>query len=206
MKTVLHSFSYLPAAALKTFRDEAAGLLAARRQLVAYPLHLRSVERAHVLAGMVDVPKFRWDIRDAEIASFLELQEARPVLSPVHVRHGRDVGVLGASAAAGPVELVGADVDEAGDVAVVGVVERDDLPGAGVDARHAQGEVVGLGARVDEEDHAQLLGEGGDEALGVQDQVVVQEPVVRVEDGHLLLPFTSKSSISNIRYEFVNVV
>ena len=141
---------------------------------------------------------FDGEIRDAEKASFLGLQ-ARPVLSPVHVRHGRDVGVLGASAAAGPVELVGTDVDEAGDVAVVGVVERDDLPGAGVDARHAQGEVVGLGARVDEEDHAQLVGEGGHEALGVKDQVVVQEPVVGVEDGHLLLPFTSKILISNMR-------
>ena len=58
--STVHSLSYLSAAALKTLRDETAGLLAARRQLVAYPLHLRRVEGTHVLAGMVDVPKFRW--------------------------------------------------------------------------------------------------------------------------------------------------
>ena len=50
-------FSHLSAATLKTFCDKATRLLAARSQFVAYCLHLRRVERTHVLAGMMDIPK-----------------------------------------------------------------------------------------------------------------------------------------------------
>mgnify|MGYP005983738581 CR=1 FL=1 len=65
------------------------------------------------------------------------------------------------------------------------LLQSDDLPVAGVDLGEAQGEVVGLRAGVDEVADGELVGHGADDALRAQDDVVVQEAVVGVEDGHL---------------------
>ena len=72
-------------------------------------------------------------------------------------------------------------------MAVVGVLEDDDLLGAGVGAREAQGEIVGLGSGADKEAHAQGVGKGGGESERVLGQVVVEIAGVGVEFGHLPL-------------------
>ena len=117
-------------------------------------LDLAGVDEAHVLAGMVAVP----------------------VDAPVDVGHGRHVGGRRPPAAPRLVELVRRDLDEADEVAVVGVVEGDDVAPAGVLAGQPDGEVVGLGARVDEVGDGKVAGERRAQALGVVDQVVVEEP------------------------------
>ena len=184
---------------MQTFCDKATGLFAICRQFVAYCLHLRRIQGAHILAGVIDIPRVEISMYSSKKAGNY-LLSVGPVLAPVCVWHKRDMCVFRTAVASRQIELVRTDVDEADDVAVVGVVERDDLPRAGVDAGHAQGQVVGLRARVDEEDDAEFLGKRGDEALGVQDQVVVQEPVVCVEDRHLLLPCRGGMASSEFRF------
>ena len=50
-----------------------------------------------------------------------------------------------------------------------------------------QSEVIGLRARVDHVDHGEGRGEGVGDPLGVEDEVVMEEPRVGVEDLHLSL-------------------
>lgn len=65
------------------------------------------------------------------------------------------------------------------------LVQGDDVLVAGVRARQPQRQVVGLGARVDEEADRQRLRHEVGEALRAQHQVVVQEAVVGVEHREL---------------------
>ena len=51
-----------------------------------------------------------------------------------------------------------------------------------------QSEVISLGARVDHVDHGEGRREGVGDPLGVEDEVVMEEPRVSVEDLHLPLP------------------
>ena len=57
-----------------------------------------------------------------------------------------------------------------------------------------QSEVISLGARVDHVDHGEGRGEGVGDPLGVEDEVVMEEPRVSVQDLHLPLP-----SLDNMR-------
>jgi hypothetical protein len=54
-----------------------------------------------------------------------------------------------------------------------------------VDLGEAEGQVVGFRTGVDEVADGELVGHGADDAPRAQDDVVVQEAVVRVQDGHL---------------------
>lgn len=57
---------------------------------------------------------------------------------------------------------------------------------ARVGSREPQGQVVGLGARVDEETHGQRLRQQRRELPSAQHQVIVQKAVVGIEHGHLI--------------------
>lgn len=65
--------------------------------------------------------------------------------------------------------------------------ERDDVAVSGVDLRESEGQIVGLGARVDEEADRQLVRHRRDDPLGAEHDVVVQETVVGVQRLHLLV-------------------
>lgn len=54
-----------------------------------------------------------------------------------------------------------------------------------MDLGEAEGQVVGFRTGVDEVADGELVGHGADDAPRAQDDVVVQEAVVRVQDGHL---------------------
>ncbi len=109
------------------------------------------------------------------------------VPSAVGIGHGHLVGVRRQPLATRAFALVGADLDERWRVAVVGVLENQNLLGVGVGARQPQGEIVGLGSGADEETHAQGVGEGGAEPERILRQVVVEIAGVGVELGHLAL-------------------
>ncbi len=112
------------------------------------------------------------------------IKSPSPVLSPVRIGAGHYVRARRRRGVRQLAELVGGDVYEGGEVAVVGVLQGEHLGGAaGVDPGHAECQVVGLGARVDEVDHAQRVGEGGHQATSVQHQVVVQESAAIKEKG-----------------------
>ena len=63
-----------------------------------------------------------------------------------------------------------------------------------------QSEVIGLGARVDHVDHREGRGEGVGDPLGVEDEVVMEEPRVGVQDFHLLL-----ASLHHVRVTVTNM-
>ena len=92
-----------------------------------------------------------------------------------------------ASFAAGSVELIGADVDEPGRVAVVGRLEDDGVLTAGVRPGQAEGQLVGLAGRVEDVADAERRRHEGREPFRVADEVVVEIAGVRVQEGHLVL-------------------
>ncbi len=118
---------------------------------------------------------------------FAQVWFAATVEAAIVVRDGSDVdpGLLAAST--GPVEFVGADVDERVGVAVVSVLEDEDVLAAGVRAGDAQSEFIGFAAGVDEVADAKRRGEERSEALCVTIGVVVEIAGVGVEDGELVL-------------------
>ena len=122
-----------------------------------------------------------------------ELLAARGVLAPVEARGSRRAsGRLrtcgGRPLSAGPVELVGADVDERLRVAVVGAVDDDDRRAGPSGAGQPQRELVGLAARADEEADRERLGQRRREPLRVAHDRGVEVARVGVQDRHLPLP------------------
>mmetsp|Transcript_10556 Transcript_10556/g.27972 ORF Transcript_10556/g.27972 Transcript_10556/m.27972 type:complete len:580 (-) Transcript_10556:69-1808(-) len=83
------------------------------------------------------------------------------------------------------VELVRRDIDHLVRVAMVGVLHADDLLVVRLGARQAEGQVVGLTARVYEEDTVQRSGAFGEQLLSQHHMVGVEVPHVRVESGGL---------------------
>ena len=90
-------------------------------------------------------------------------------------------------AAARPVELVRADVDQAAGMAVIGRIQHDQMFVAGVCARQPQCQLIRLAGRVENEADAQRLGHQRRQPLGVARQVVVQVARVGVEQRQLRL-------------------
>ena len=70
--------------------------------------------------------------------------------------------------------------------AVVGLSDRDDVGPAGRGHGEPEGEVVGLGAGVDQEHRVERRGQGRGELLGEGDDRLVNETRVRVEPQHLV--------------------
>lgn len=66
---------------------------------------------------------------------------------------------------------------------VVGVPERPEIKVAGVEPGHVHGEIVGLGAAVDEVDVLERLGEEGGQPLGVLVDLGVHVDVGGVPEG-----------------------
>jgi hypothetical protein len=106
-------------------------------------------------------------------------------LAAVGIRHRCHVHPRRCAPTAGTRVLVGAHVDERLGVAVIAVLDADEVPGAGAGADEAQCEVVRLAAGVDEEAHRQRLGQRGGEALGIAEHLVVEVAGVGVEHRHL---------------------
>ena len=114
----------------------------------------------------------------------------------IGVGHLCDPDVVALARAAGSGELVRADVDDGCDVAVVDVVDRDNVVVARVGPGQAQGEIVGLGTRVHHEHDAEIRWSTtvrtgrrhrGAEPTRVLDEVVVEVARVRVQQRHLPL-------------------
>ena len=101
-----------------------------------------------------------------------------------------------AAAAAWTVKFVGADVDERGRVAVVGVFEDDNVFAAGMGAGQAQSEFVGFAAGIHEVADAQWIRQKTREPLGVADDVVVQIASVGVEESDLILDGTNHTRVA----------
>ena len=111
------------------------------------------------------------------------------------------------SLAARALELVGAHVDRSLGVAVVGVLEHDDVLAARERAREPQGQLVGLAAGVDEERDLQGLGQERGEPLRVAHDVLVEVARVGVEQRDLLLrgPHDAGVGVSHQRHVVVAV-
>jgi hypothetical protein len=88
--------------------------------------------------------------------------------------------------ATGPLELVRADLDEVVGVAVVPPVEGNDIVASGDRARHAQRQLVGLAARIDEIDDAERVRQRRSEPFRVVEDRGVQVPGVGVEHPRLV--------------------
>src|SRR5262245_2372543 len=113
------------------------------------------------------------------------LRIVTPVRAAVYVRYRRRVNPGRRAGSARPVVFVGADVDHHVGVAVVRGFERDHVAPPRVSARQPQGQLIRLAARVDEEAHAQAVGQGGAQRRGVLIDQVVNVTSVGVERGRL---------------------
>jgi hypothetical protein len=107
---------------------------------------------------------------------------------PASVRVGElgNVHVRSLCSATGPLELVRADLDEVVGVAVVPPVEGNDIVASGDRARHAQRQLVGLAARIDEIDDAERVRQRRSEPFRVVEDRGVQVPGVGVEHPRLV--------------------
>ena len=86
------------------------------------------------------------------------------------------------AAPAGAIELVGADIDERGGVAVIGMIEDDEVFAAGVRARKAESEFVGFAAGIHEVANFERSGKERGESFGVAKDVVMEIARVGVEE------------------------
>ena len=100
---------------------------------------------------------------------------------------GRDMDPRLAPASAETAELMRADIDESAGVAVIGVLEDNDVFAAGVSAREAKSEFVGFAARVQEITNFERRRQKHGKTLGVFEYVVVEIASVGVEQRQLFL-------------------
>lgn len=87
--------------------------------------------------------------------------------------------------ASGLIELVRRDLHDGGEVAVVRVIDGYDVCVPGVGLGQSQRQIVRLRPRVDEVADGQVAGHQVGHPLGAGHQLIVQEPVVGGDDGHL---------------------
>ncbi len=123
-----------------------------------------------------------------------------PVAAAIIVGHRSNNHVRGPALAARTVELVRAHLDQARRIAVIGSLQHNHAPAAGMRARQTQGQLIGLTPRVDEETYSQRFRQCGAEPLGVIDDPIVQIARVRVEDRHLPLrrAYHSRMAVANM--------
>ena len=127
------------------------------------------------------------DFRHVTCVHGASVRVAAPVWPPVIIRKGSHVHPRFAAAASGAVELIWADVNERARVAMIGVLEDDDILASSVGARETQRKLVGFAAGVQEIADAEGQGQQAREAFRVTDDVVVQVARVRIEQRDLLL-------------------
>jgi hypothetical protein len=137
----------------------------------------------------------REDFGDVGGILFSEVGFAAAVQTTIIVGYGSDVNPGLLTASAGPIEFVRADVNERVGVAVVGVLEDQNILAAGVRAGDAEREFVGLAAGIDEVADAEWRGEKRSEALGITIGVVVEIARVGVEDAELILDGANDASM-----------
>src|SRR5258708_27744160 len=112
---------------------------------------------------------------------------AAAIRAPVIIRKRSDVhpGLL--RAASGAVEFVWADVDESVGVAVVSMLENDDVFSSRMRAREPQSQLIGLAAGIHEKTNAERFGEQPCQPPGITVDVVVKVSRVGVEQRELRL-------------------
>ena len=108
-----------------------------------------------------------------------------PEAPAVPVGHGQPVEPRRPGPSSPAIELVGADVDEGREVAVIAALERQGFPPPEVGPGNAEREVVRFAAGVREEDHLERRGEGLREAFGIVGELAIEVAGVRVEEGGL---------------------
>src|SRR5258706_15985251 len=86
---------------------------------------------------------------------FAPVRTAPPVAAAIIVGHRSNNHVRGPALAARTVELVRAHLDQARRIAVIGSLQHNHAPAAGMRARQTQGQPIGLTPRVDEEKYSQ---------------------------------------------------
>ena len=75
--------------------------------------------------------------------------------------------MIGLAASTRSIELVGADVDQRRGMAVIGVIDDDEVVAASVCRGQAYGQFVRLAAAIDKETDRKWIGQGRGERLGV---------------------------------------
>src|SRR6266849_3427476 len=103
----------------------------------------------------------------------------------IRKRRNMDPGPLAAASRA--VEFVRADVDEYVGVAVVGVLQNDDVFSSRMRAREAQSQLISLAPGIHKKTNAQRVGKQPRQPLGVAVDVVVKIARVRVQQRKLRL-------------------
>ena len=123
------------------------------------------------------------------------------VAAAVEVGEGDRVDVVRRPGAAGPVELVGAEVDQRAQVSVIRGLHDDDVRGARIGPGHPQRQVVGLAAAVHEETDTERLREEAREPVRVPDEVLMEIARVGIEDRGLLLrrPDHAGMAVAHVR-------
>ena len=129
------------------------------------------------------------------------------VRAAIVVGDGRDMHPRLPPAAARPVELVRADVDQPAGMAVVGRVQHDQMLLASVGARQPQCQLIRLAGRVEDKTDVQPIGHQRRQPLGVARQVVVQVARVSVEQRQLCLGglHHARVAVPHDRHIVVNV-
>ncbi len=163
----------LPAAPEERFADEGGRLPPDQAQGLRRTAHVGRILLTRIAALLARSP-------------FIRPAAFRPVQPAVGIGHGDHPDMLRRAAAARTVELVRADVDQAGEVAVVGAVHHHETRAARVVSSEAQGQVVRFGSRVDEEANLERLRQERAEPPRVSHEVLVKVARVRVEAGDLL--------------------
>jgi hypothetical protein len=127
------------------------------------------------------------DFGDPRSVFLAQILFAATVEAAILVGNGSNVDPRFLAAAAWAIKFVGADVDERVGVAVIGMLEDENVFAAGVRAGEAKGQFVGFTSGIDEEADTQGRGQKSDETLGVVIGVVVEVAGVGVEGGELAL-------------------
>src|SRR6267143_3876414 len=132
---------------------------------------------------------------------------AAAIRAAVIIRERRNVNPGLFPAASGTVEFVGANVNECVGVPVVGVFQSNDVFPAGMRARQAQSQLIGLAAGVHKKANAERFGKQPRQPLGVTVYVVVKIARVGVEERELRLRRLdhARVAVSHERHIVVNV-
>ena len=162
----------LPSAAQDRLGDERRDAVAS--QPPGRRLHFRGVALAELPVGLC-VGSPGWTRGLAWARGRVRFPSEPPPIRVGHRRHGH---ALASTVAAWSVELVRADLDQPAGVPVVPALEDDHAVGAGVAAGQAQGQLVGLAAGADQEDHVQRRREVGRQLFRQRDDLAVEVPRV----------------------------
>ena len=140
-------------------------------------------EAGHRRSGRRQYLAHRVAVGDSHFSAMSAMRSAIAIGHRHHV-HPR----FGRAAAAVAQELVRTDVNQGAGVAVVGALDHEKVPPAGVGSGEPQRQLVGFAARVDHEADGEWLRQGRGQAGRVVGQLRVEVAGVGVEQRHLTLP------------------